>query len=1549
MLILSIIFGIAAPCTYAASKLEVAGWDIEKSGKTTVEIDTDIQRSGRAIKISTDNYAVVSTKVDVEKGKSYTLEFFNKANNMSDASVTIQGNGYSLKPLSNTFEWSHHKFTYTHNADSGKITISFRVSGKTDAYWLDYPAFKNEKGENLISNPMFEKKQISVKPNVGADATPEELFYAIQSSDSFSASDLEKVQAGFRTIPVQQANNIVIDGNGDDWSNYGAMAIPVLSEQTRVLIDSLGEKGKKNHAEVKFAYDENKFYFYAEVYDENHVYVDGATYWQADSIQFTLSRLSDSYGYEIGLMYNSDEDKGKIYTTALTDTEIQAMDFAAKRDGNITKYEISIPWTIYYGAKCPDDMLFDLLVNENTGEGRAVCYEFAPEGISEFKTNEKFPYLQFLTDDKNWYGWIEGERKPTAGEEETYSLFIVNYGETREFELTMPDGEKDSVTIEQGKGIRYEFTHTFTETGSMELPVTIGEDESISIDVIAMPGMEKVEKYVKIFEKDLKEVESLIKACDKKNIVHDNETAYYEIVKRFMQYMQEDAQRDDFSKTEYFIEKLENLLTKSKDNLNKYLSGEKESVSVPKYVTTETYESVGTDIFANTIIDGKEEKRPVYYVGFGHFGLAGNDMPLFPKLGYNAIQMEIGPDTFLRPRGNVPYWGLDCVNGADVKTEVSSQQKASGSNSLSVVGKTGHTPNVFAAIFQDVAVEPNTEYKFGFKIKAKQAEGMWYTMNGYDDRNFITQDVSDWTDISCTYTTKADQTTSVFRIYVDGITTECYIDDIYIQKASGGENLIKNGDFEKEDDGKKWAGTIIYSDSIMRYIKSAEENNIALNLLISPHYLTAGVYEAYPEMKKGTKYTHPGYNVNSDIARVYIEDYLRIIIPLVKDCKSVQTICMANEPGMVAASMPWFYQPKWEEYLKNKYGTIENLNKAWAESYDSFEGIAMPDSQSYDMRFYDFVKFNDEQFAEWFRFMKDIIREYTDKPVQVKIMNTMGEQDHQGVDRRYKMYLAQSPETYAEYSEISGNDCILYPNWVKAGEEGELEKSFYYDYLTSLNDVPVNNSEDHIINDQDANYEDFYADFVNTDIWQGALHGRTISNVWTWERANGNSASLFNGLFLDRPDCVAAVSDSAIDLNRYAVEVSAVKNEKRDIAILYSISSRVFQTDYMNAVYRAYEACSYNGKHPMIINEEQIDKIMNCDMLVIPHAVHCTAAATAKIKEFIEQGGKVLILGSDCLKYTEETQTENDKEVRDYIFANSKFAECKADGNFLAEPSDKDFSDIVESFLKENNRQYIRLINTETGDTTDNVEWLYGVSDGKIYVNINNYNIDVPLTVNIEVDGRIVESAKELRSREETGKDIVIKPYSPILLEVETDNTFFDTYGHWGEQEIKELADEKIINGVSATRFAPNSKITRAEFLTLCLKAIGEETGSKVTSFSDVSEDDWFAGVIAKAEKIGLCSEMKSGSEIEPNKPITREEIMTVLAKAYEHEGKAFIKNTSENFTDIENIGEKFKPYVEKAIGMGWVKGDNGKLLPDNTSTRAEAAALIGRFLKDLR
>lgn len=1529
----------------AAKKLTIADWTLNTGANSEIALDGEINYSGNyALKMTSVSSASAYTSVEVKQGHSYTLKFYTKGTRVNAASVTIGGSGYSLRPVASTFDWTQFSFDYAHTGADGKINITFAVSGNVSGFWVDGVSFTDNAdstGANLVTNPGFEER-IASNDIVGINGESlEEKYYNLKKADRFMVSDLEQVLGGFKNIPVKPAKNIVIDGKGDDWADYSAIAVPTLSSQYKIFMTD-DPNPRDMTADLKLAHDDEKFYMYLEVTDDIHTFDDSSNYWQKDSVQIALSRATDGYGCEIGFLYNADEDKGSIYSTAIVQGEIESIDYVARRDGNKTIYEIGIPWTIYYGGSPSSEMLLGFLINENNGTGRRYGLELAPDGISVNKSNEDFPFLNLITDDKDWYGWIEGEMKPFTDEENEYDLYLVNYGGEREFALTLPDGTVENITVGEGEGIRYEYNAYFEESGERIMSVGV-DDSSVDYKLYVMPSVKKVEEYTKLFNKKLKETESLMKKCDKQGISYDDELAYYMVVQRFIEYMADDVSHNDFSRIDYTIEELCELCELSISNLNAYLSGEKQSVKVPKYQVTGEDKIDGQDIIAQT----DEGERPVYFIGWGHFQPAANDMHNYPAFGFNTIQLEVGPSTVLRPRGNAKGWYWETNGGAQASHEISTSVAASGSQSLHVTNKTAAAPNVFASLMQEVEVEPNTTYEYGFKMKAKQAQGFWYGFNGYTDRNFILDtDTSDWTEFKATFTSGEDQTSTFFRFSIDGITEECYFDDVYARKVGTDENLIVNGDFEAEVDNKNWTASSWYLSELKGYLQKAEDSNQAMTLLISPHYLTDGVLAKNPEMKGGSMHTSPGYNVNQETAREYVEDYLRTLLPQIKDYKSIQSICMANEPHFAAAGMQDYYQPLWREFLENKYGTIERLNEAWDESYAKFDDVLMPATQSYNMQFYDYIQFNDDQFISWYKFMKDIIREYTDKPVHVKIMNTLGEQDHQGIDRRYKMFFGMNPERYAEICEMSGNDTILYPNWVKSGSEGPLEKSFVYDYQTSLRNSPVVNSEDHIINDQDSNYTDteFYEAFVATDLWQGAVHGRTVSNIWTWQRAGGDASSIFNGLFLYRPDCVATASKVTNDLNRWAYQISAIRNEKRDVAVLYSISSRVYEADNMNAVYKAYESLNYNGKHALIVNEETISQINNCDALIIPHSVHVKQSAADVICNFIKNGGKVMIIGEDSLTYTEETNTELDKSVRDYIFANSTVIPCEADGNFMTSPTSEELQKATENFLADNKLQYVRLVDAETGETARNVEWMQGIYDGKLYVNVCNYEIDTPKTVYLEVAGNVCENVKELRYGDVFEMEFTIEPYASRVFEIEVDNVFVDTYNHWGETEINSLYKKGLVSGVSDSRFAPNSNISRAEFLALCLRTIKVEESEYQNSFKDVTADDWFAKVVETAKKCGFTAELEEDGNLLPNKAITREEMMTVLVKTYEYSGRTADGDASEKFTDESSIGAEFKNYVQKAVSMGWVKGTDGKILPKDTSTRAEAAALLNRY-----
>ena len=180
--------------------------------------------------------------------------------------------------------------------------------------------------------------------------------------------------------------------------------------------------------------------------------------------------------------------------------------------------------------------------------------------------------------------------------------------------------------------------------------------------------------------------------------------------------MNDDAESGDFSRVDYTIEKLTELCDMSVSNLSAYLAGEKTSVPAPNYIVTGNDRIDGQDVIALNEINGEEEERPTFFIGFGHFQPMVNDMPIFPSLGYNSVQVEVGPDVILRYSGNVPNWLFEINGGARVTASLSDKEKVSGSKALDLTNTSQIQPNVFGTLTKSIFVKPNTTYKFGFKI-----------------------------------------------------------------------------------------------------------------------------------------------------------------------------------------------------------------------------------------------------------------------------------------------------------------------------------------------------------------------------------------------------------------------------------------------------------------------------------------------------------------------------------------------------------------------------------------------------------------------------------------------------------------------------------------------------------------------------------------------------------------------------------------------------------------------------------------------------------------
>ena len=81
---------------------------------------------------------------------------------------------------------------------------------------------------------------------------------------------------------------------------------------------------------------------------------------------------------------------------------------------------------------------------------------------------------------------------------------------------------------------------------------------------------------------------------------------------------------------------------------------------------------------------------------------------------------------------------------------------------------------------------------------------------------------------------------------------------------------------------------------------------------------------------------------------------------------------------------------------------------------------------------------------------------------------------------------------------------------------------------------------------------------------------------------------------------------------------------------------------------------------------------------------------------------------------------------------------------------------------------------------------------------------------------------------------------------------FSDIAGHSYQRQITALAAGGFINGYADGSFRPDNTLSRAEFATLIVRALGLD-GQSVSVFNDVSEQ-WFAPYVGAAYSYGMIS-----------------------------------------------------------------------------------------------
>jgi len=182
--------------------------------------------------------------------------------------------------------------------------------------------------------------------------------------------------------------------------------------------------------------------------------------------------------------------------------------------------------------------------------------------------------------------------------------------------------------------------------------------------------------------------------------------------------------------------------------------------------------------------------------------------------------------------------------------------------------------------------------------------------------------------------------------------------------------------------------------------------------------------------------------------------------------------------------------------------------------------------------------------------------------------------------------------------------------------------------------------------------------------------------------------------------------------------------------------------------------------------------------------------------------------------------------------------------------------------------------------------------------------------------------------------------------------TFPDINGHWGKKYAESMANRLIVEGYEDGTFRPDRSITRAEFAAIIVRSLGLSGKDAPASakFSDVQSGEWYASVVAIAAEAGIVTGYEDGT-FRPNQVINREELAAMVVRASKYAGKDLsvspgaVSGTLAKFSDADDIVWA-RAEIAAAVNAGIVEGyEDGTFRARNTATRAEAAAMLQRFL----
>ena len=166
----------------------------------------------------------------------------------------------------------------------------------------------------------------------------------------------------------------------------------------------------------------------------------------------------------------------------------------------------------------------------------------------------------------------------------------------------------------------------------------------------------------------------------------------------------------------------------------------------------------------------------------------------------------------------------------------------------------------------------------------------------------------------------------------------------------------------------------------------------------------------------------------------------------------------------------------------------------------------------------------------------------------------------------------------------------------------------------------------------------------------------------------------------------------------------------------------------------------------------------------------------------------------------------------------------------------------------------------------------------------------------------------------------------------------------WYADAVSAAVDNGLLYGKSSTIIDPNGDMTRAEMAAIINRSFGCYKAADISQYKDVAKSKWYYKDVAMAVQMGTYNG-RSASSMAPDAPISRQEAMTVVARALELDYDSYSKTDLSAFSDRSEISNWAMPYVRAMVGADYIHGRGKVLAPLDNITRAEFAQIFHNII----